>query len=54
MLGGVLMLLGFYFFGRADGFIERAWIIRSLGLGSLIGSGVMVYVTYLAGKKIHY
>lgn len=54
LLGGVLMLLGIYFFGRADGFIERAWIIRTLGLGSIVGAGVMVYVTYLAGKKIHY
>lgn len=53
MLGGSLMLLGVYFFGRATGTIERAWMIRSLGVASIIGAGVMVYVTYLAGKKIH-
>lgn len=53
MVSGFLMLLGVYFFGRATGTIERAWIIRSLGLASIIGAAVMIYVTYLAGKKIH-
>ncbi len=53
-ISGALMFLGIYFFARATGIIEGAWFMRFLGLASLIGAGLIVYVTYLGGKKIHF
>lgn len=52
MAGAILILLGIYFFARATGTIDGAWFMRLLGLASLVGCGVIIYVTYIATGKI--
>lgn len=52
LVGSGLILLAVYFFLRATGAIEGALLMRLLGALSILASGLMVYVTYLAENKI--
>jgi ammonia channel protein AmtB len=42
----VLILVGVYFFARADGIIEGAWLSRLLGLASLVAAGIITYIAW--------
>lgn len=52
MIGTTLILLGVYFALRATGAIHGAWLMRILGILSLLGASLIIYVTYLAENKI--
>lgn len=51
-ISALLVVLAFYFCARATGAIEGAWLMRILGMLSLIASGVIMYITYMAESKI--
>ncbi len=45
MVFGSLMLVGFYFIARGNGFLEAAWLSRLAGLASLVAACLVVYIT---------
>lgn len=47
----LLIAVGMYFFARAWGFVENSWLIRLLGLASILAAGVVVYVTMPRSTK---
>lgn len=44
-LGLCLLLVGIYYFARAAGVFERGWLVHLLGLASLAGAVILIYIT---------
>jgi len=45
-ISGALIVAGLYYFGRASGQIEGAWIAKLLGIASLVAAVLVVYVFF--------
>jgi len=55
-LGVILLLVGCYYFARAAGWFEHAWLTRALGVASLVAAAVVGYValkTVQAKPAVH-
>lgn len=48
-VGGVLVLLGMYFFARAAGVIKQSWLALVAGIAALAAAG---FLTYLAARRV--
>jgi hypothetical protein len=46
-----LVLVGFYYFARVAGIIERGWLIKLLGLASIAAAGLLLYTTIPRSNK---
>jgi hypothetical protein len=49
-LGAILVLLGVYYFARADGIIKGAWLARLLGLASILAAAILLYIALPPNK----
>jgi len=45
-ISSALVLAGLYYFGRASGQIEGAWLAKLLGIASLVAAVIVVYIFF--------
>ena len=44
--GLALFVVGLYYFARSSGTISHGWLIRVLGIASLVAAGIVAYLTW--------